>query len=122
MAHFDRFDICEAYFVLEMEFHEGGWLHERPSNQRRREACSVQLARMRFRPALNLGGYEDLNRNAREIYDDACVRFNLPVPLCKKHVSDYNPDYRWQPAEPLDAFGYASCHGCIRDRKENEDE
>jgi hypothetical protein len=27
MAYFDRFDICEAYAVLEWDWNMGGWLH-----------------------------------------------------------------------------------------------
>jgi hypothetical protein len=31
MAYFDRFDICEAYAVLEWDWNMGGWLQERPT-------------------------------------------------------------------------------------------
>jgi hypothetical protein len=78
MAEFDRFDICEAYAVLEWDWSKGGWLRERPSNQRRREACSVQLHRMRFRPRFDLS-YETLTENGREIYDEAVRRLGLPT-------------------------------------------
>src|SRR4051812_17796379 len=44
--NFDRFDICEAYCVLEWDWNKGGWLSERPSNRRRREATSIQLGRI----------------------------------------------------------------------------
>jgi hypothetical protein len=77
MAYFDRFDICEAYACLESDYNVGGWLRERPSNQRRREACSVQLHRMQFRPRPNMST-ETLSENAREIYRDAVARLNLP--------------------------------------------
>lgn len=79
MAYFDRFDICEAYACLESDYNVGGWLRERPSNQRRREACSVQLHRMQFKPAPSMGGYADLTDNGREIYDEAVQRLGLPV-------------------------------------------
>lgn len=55
------FDICQAHQQLEADYNVGGWLRERPSNQRRREATSVQLARM---------GYSD-SRRWVEIYPDA---------------------------------------------------
>ncbi|MCX7408679.1 MAG: hypothetical protein NTZ32_11420 [Planctomycetales bacterium] len=46
MPDFDTFDICEAHYQLEVDYNLGGWLHERPSNQRRMEATHVQLHRM----------------------------------------------------------------------------
>ena len=76
MPYFDRFDICEAHAVLEWDYNLGGWLRERPSNQRRREATSVQLHRMQFKARRDLS-YETLTENGREIYDDLVKRFNL---------------------------------------------
>jgi len=68
--NYDRFDICEAHYVLEMDYNKGGWLHERPSNRRRMEATHVQLSRMGFKPHPNLGGGETrgLTENGLEIY------------------------------------------------------
>lgn len=74
--HFDRFDICEAWAVLEWDWHVGGWLRERASNQRRRESCGVQLIRLRFRPHPTLC-YETLTENGRAIYDAAEKRLRL---------------------------------------------
>jgi len=76
MAQFDRFDICEAYKVLEIEWNEGGWLHERPSNQRRREATHIQLARMGFN-APSVWNYTDLTDNGKEIYQELCDRYGF---------------------------------------------
>jgi hypothetical protein len=80
---FDRFDICEAYAVLEWDWHSGGWLPERPSNVRRGrargyvgEATSIQLARLQFRPRPNLS-YATLTENGRAIYDAAVQRWQL---------------------------------------------
>ena len=78
MPYFDRFDICEAYACLESDYNVGGWLRERPSNQRRREACSVQLARMQFRASPSLSS-DSLTENGREIYNDAVARLRLPL-------------------------------------------
>lgn len=78
MPYFDRFDICEAYAVLEWDYNEGGWLHERPSNQRRMEATAVQLHRMQFHPRPDLSS-ETLSENGREIYDELVQRFKLPT-------------------------------------------
>jgi hypothetical protein len=77
MAYYDRFDICEAYTCLEWDYNVDGWLRERPSNRRRREACSVQLARLKFRPRLDLST-DTLTENGREIYDEAVQRIGLP--------------------------------------------
>lgn len=79
MAYFDRFDICEAHAVLEWDYNRGGWLHERPSNQRRMESTGVQLHRMGFRPSPMLGGRESLTENGQEIYDELVQRYGLPT-------------------------------------------
>lgn len=78
MPYFNRFDICEAYACLEWDYNLGGWLHERSSNQRRREATAVQLHRMQFHARPNLST-DTLTENGREIYDAAVQRLNLPV-------------------------------------------
>lgn len=76
--YFDRFDVCEAYFVLEMYYNDGGWLQERPSNQRRNESCGVQLHRISFRPSPMLD-YESLSDNGKAIFHDAIERLGLPA-------------------------------------------
>lgn len=76
MAYFDRFDICEAYAVLEWDWNYNGQLRERPSNMRRRESTGVQLMRMHFKPRRDLG-YTTLTENGREIYDEAERRYGL---------------------------------------------
>lgn len=69
MPHFNRLDICEAYLVMESDYNLGGWLRERPSNQRRKESCGVQLHRMGFRPRPSLdGSYRNLSTNGKVIY------------------------------------------------------
>lgn len=74
---FDRFDTCEAYACLEAGYNVGGWLRERPSNQRRRESIGVQLHRMQFRARLSLSR-ATLTDNGRAIYAAAVARLNLP--------------------------------------------
>ena len=68
MPDFDRCDVCEAYYQLEIDYNSGGWLHERPSNQKRREATHVQLHRMGFKVGAGWQGYETLSENGMEIY------------------------------------------------------
>lgn len=75
---FDRFDICEAHYLLECDYNLGGWLHERPSNQRRREATHVQLHRIKFRPAPSLG-FDTLTENGQEIYRALEARYGFAI-------------------------------------------
>lgn len=74
--NFDRFDICEAYLVLEWDWNSGGWLQERPSNRRRREATSIQLGRIGFKPAPSLS-FDTLSENGKEIYRMLERRYKL---------------------------------------------
>lgn len=78
MPHFDRFDIAEAYAVLEWDYNVGGWLRERPSNARRREATSVQLRRMHFRARPDLS-FHTLTTNGQDIYREQVAKLRLPV-------------------------------------------
>jgi hypothetical protein len=80
---FDRFDICEAYLMLEHDYGSGGWLAERgytPSGQVKQ--VSSQLRRMGFVTAHTLT-YETLSDESREIYHAFVTRHNLP-----EHVID----------------------------------
>ena len=85
----DRFNICQAYAQLEADYNVGGWLRERPSNQRRNESIGVQLHRMGFS---NPYGYVticrepdwreddfDVDQEVREVYFRAVLRLNLPI-------------------------------------------
>ena len=83
MAQFDRYDICVAYAALEYDWNVGGWLRERPSNQRRMESVGVQLHRMGFKPAGDeAAGFDELAKgdngeNRVEIYLNAVQRFGM---------------------------------------------
>jgi hypothetical protein len=77
MAQFDRFDIVEAHCVLEWDYNLGGWLHERPSNQRRRASTGVQLHRMKFRARADLC-FDNLSENGQEIYLGNVLKLGLP--------------------------------------------
>ncbi len=78
MPYFDRFDICEAYLVLEWDYNVDGWLRERPSNRRRMESTGCQVHRMEFCPDWSLC-YGTLTDNGKEIYDALVARYRLPV-------------------------------------------
>ena len=62
--HFDRFDICEAYFLALAHCHAGQWSTEY------RRLC--QMSRY-FKPSPMLS-VETLTDNGREIYTQACAK------------------------------------------------
>ena len=62
--HFDRFDICEAYFLALMECHGG---------QLSKEYARLCRLMSYFKPRPNLTT-ETLTENGREIYTNACIR------------------------------------------------
>lgn len=76
MPYFDRFDICEAYDVIETAWHLGGWLRERKSNQRRRESTGCQLTRMQWKPRGDLT-FATLTENGKDIYAALCTRYRF---------------------------------------------
>lgn len=85
---FDRFQVCFAYQALENDWNVGGWVRERPSNQRRMESIGVQLSRIKFSAGhqggsfdalLPLDGDEDNDEfdGARETYIHALIAWCL---------------------------------------------
>lgn len=76
MPYFYRFDICQAYFVLEYYYNLGGTLQERPSNRRRNMSTAFQLSRMGYKPANHSIGL--MSENAAAIYDLLVTRYDLP--------------------------------------------
>lgn len=95
MPDFDKFDVCEAHYQLEVDYHANGWLHERPSNQRRREATHVQLHRMSFRVGAGWRGYNSLSENGQEIYHQLRLRYGFD----QWDSWDQNADGEWQDAD-----------------------
>lgn len=76
--NFDRFDICEAHYALEVDYNRNGWLRERPSNLRRRESTDVQLHRMNFNsPRVRELGFKGLTRNGKAIYRNLERRYGF---------------------------------------------
>ena len=75
--YFDRFDICEAYYVAEILWNVSGILQERESNRRRNMSTDYQLHRMGFKPRPMLSGPEDLSDNGRYIYDNLMARYGF---------------------------------------------
>lgn len=63
--YFDRFDICEAYFLALSHCHGGQWSREYA------RLCKL-MAYFKPSPMLSI---ETLSDNGREIYDSACDRF-----------------------------------------------
>ena len=82
MAYFNRFDICAAWLALESDWNSGGWLQERASNRRRREACSIQVERCGIHFPLDYcDSFESLARrgelNQMDIYVGALIQTGL---------------------------------------------
>lgn len=73
----NRFDIAEGHAVLEWDYNLGGWLRERPSNRRRMEATSVQLARLHFQPRTDLT-FDTLEEDGKAVYLTNVLAWNLP--------------------------------------------
>lgn len=69
MPYFDRFDICEAYLALEMDWNVGGCLQERVVNRSPPFSVGFQLERMQLKPRYNFKGYESLTENGKAIYN-----------------------------------------------------
>ena len=59
--YFNRFDICEAYYLYMMLHHNGQWSKE--------YAMSGTFHKLRFRPAPSLSDRDDLEENGQVIYD-----------------------------------------------------
>ena len=64
MTYFDRFDICEAYYLALSHCHGGQW-----SREYARLCCMADY--FRPRPTLSV---DSLSDNAREISERACAR------------------------------------------------
>lgn len=68
MKEWNRFDICEAYYLFAMEYHGGQWSPE--------YAVFGRLSRMEFRPSPMLSRARDLTENGRMIYSDLLRRYH----------------------------------------------
>lgn len=95
--YFDRFDICEAYLAIEMDYSFGGWLQERDVYdgkiddgegflRKRKDSIHVQVHRCKYRPSPLFKGYDSLNDNGREIYHALERRFNLVDAAIASHA------------------------------------
>ncbi len=62
--YFDRFDICDAYYLALSHCHGGQWSREYAR-------LSHMVTYYRPSPLLSV---ENLNENARAIYEGACAR------------------------------------------------
>jgi hypothetical protein len=66
--YFDRFDICEAYYLFATDYHGGQWSPE--------YAIFGRLHRMGFCPGLGGVTYDALTENGKEIYDNLVSKLN----------------------------------------------
>jgi len=105
MAEFNRFDIAEAHAVLEWDYNVGGWLRERPSNQRRMESTGCQLLRIQFRAPMGLS-FDTLEENGKEIYMTNVLKWGLPIDneqqafmegfFVPEFLHESRPDIEWR--------------------------
>lgn len=59
---FDRFDICDAYYLYATQYHGGQGSKEYKIHK--------VLHRIKYRPSMMLNDEDDLSDNAREIYNN----------------------------------------------------
>ena len=75
--YFDKFDICEAYYIYLYNWNSGGvtnrW-YTTSRNCRREQSISAQLHRIGFKPSPFLSE-ETLTENGRAIYNDLVNRW-----------------------------------------------
>lgn len=81
------FDIAQAHAQLESDYNVGGWVRERPSNQRRRESTGCQLSRLGYHGA---GRWVDIyterdedgdpaDEDVKDIYIQNVLKWGLPI-------------------------------------------
>lgn len=98
------FDICQAHNQLEADYNVGGWVRERPSNQRRMEATACQLWRLDFEPRgrwVNIipTADDDLDdpddEAVRDIYLINVLKWGLPIDDDMRAFIDqrYTPEF-----------------------------
>lgn len=71
--NFNRFDICEAYYLFHANFHISLCTH-RDYNRPDRRSIQAILHRIRFRPSPLLS-YESMSENAQAIFDSLVERY-----------------------------------------------
>ncbi len=95
---FDRWDVCEAYFLFEMEWHGGNGFdfHGKPmgrdTHKRNRPHhhfdIGCQLSRMRYDPRRDVT-FEGLSDNGKLIYAGLVKRFGYNWPDDYKMPEEY---------------------------------
>ena len=68
MLYFDRFDICEAYYLYAHDWHGGQWS--------RLYKVFGRLHKLKFKPG-PLFGYWSLSKNGKNIYNDLVERRHM---------------------------------------------
>jgi hypothetical protein len=68
-ARWDRIDICEAWYVFAMEWHGGQFSKE--------YEIFGRLENISFSPSLLLNNCDDLEDNARTIYDELVAEVQI---------------------------------------------
>ena len=120
---FDRFDICEAHYALEVDYNVGGVLQERPSNQRRNMSTDYQLHRMGFRPSPLFNGFDSRLFDLRVVGEGKIIvaaKTDHPSVFQRNRRAHRRGQNAWRPQKaclgeapqsPLHLF--PDVHGCI---------
>lgn len=101
------FDICQAHAQLEADYNVGGIVRERPSNQRRNESTSCQLARLGYSNAYlwvdicaeRQDGDDPDDDNVRDIYMQNVLKWGLPIDvelmaaIKRSYVAEFVAEY-----------------------------
>jgi hypothetical protein len=64
---FDRFDICEAWYLFASDYHDGQWS--------KLYRVFGRLNKIKFKPSPMLS-YDSLSDNGKEIYDNLVANLN----------------------------------------------
>ena len=81
------FDLCQAHAQLESDYNVGGWLRERPSNQRRMMSTGSQLHRMKYRDSFRwVNVFSDRDEDGdsgdedvKDVYFINVLKWGLPI-------------------------------------------
>ena len=113
LPHMDNpvsiFDICQAHAQLESDYNVGGWVRERPSNQRRNESTSCQLSRLGYvdnHRWVDIYGdpEEDMDpgdEDVRDIYIQNVLSWKLPTTegergvIKRRYTADFLAQFGW---------------------------
>ena len=73
--YFDRFDVCEAYYAIEMDYNCNGMTWTIPGCARKSESIAYRLGKIQFRTGHCFNGYSSLSENGKSIYRRTVAKY-----------------------------------------------